>query len=129
MLEEGGGDHRHERMTVKAGPRSSLEVVEAEFLFQLLMGLLADPSRLDRGRQGAQVHPSGQVGKIVLLLPRSPVLADKPGLVAWKMLLALVPYPLRRPVGDADADRSKAGLKLSFGPGAPAHLSPSGLVQ
>ena len=58
MLEQGAGDHCHERMTMKAGPRSSLEVVEAEFLFQLLMGLLADPSRLDRGRQGAQVHAS-----------------------------------------------------------------------
>jgi hypothetical protein len=34
---------------VKALPGSSLEVVEAEFLFQLLMGLFADPSRLDRG--------------------------------------------------------------------------------
>ena len=42
MLEEGVGDHCHERMTMKAGPRSSLEVIEAEFLFQLLMGLLAD---------------------------------------------------------------------------------------
>jgi hypothetical protein len=41
MLEEGVSDHRHERMTVKALPRSSLEVVEAEFLFQLLIGLLA----------------------------------------------------------------------------------------
>ena len=42
MLEEGVGDHSHERMTVKAWPRSSLEVIEAEFFFQLLMGLLAD---------------------------------------------------------------------------------------
>ena len=58
MLEEGVGDHCHERMTMKAGPRSSLEVVETEFLFQLPMGLLADPSRLDRGRQGAQIHLS-----------------------------------------------------------------------
>ena len=49
MLEEGVGDHGHERMTVKALPGSSFEVVEAEFFFQLLMGLLADPSRLDGG--------------------------------------------------------------------------------
>ena len=49
MLEEGVSDHRHERVTMKALPGSSLEVVEAEFLFQLLMGLFADPSRLDRG--------------------------------------------------------------------------------
>jgi len=46
MLEEGVGDQCHERMTMKADPRSSLEVIEAEFLFQLLKGLLADPSRL-----------------------------------------------------------------------------------
>ncbi len=37
MLEEGISDHRHERVTMKALPGSSLEVVEAEFLFQLLM--------------------------------------------------------------------------------------------
>ena len=67
MLEEGVSDHRHERMTVKALPGASLEVVEAEFLFQLLMGLLADPARLDGGSQGAQVHPGGQVGEIVFL--------------------------------------------------------------
>ena len=49
MLKEGVSDHRHERVTMKALPRSPLEVVETEFLFQLLMGLFADPSRLDRG--------------------------------------------------------------------------------
>ena len=52
MLEEGISDHCHESMTVKTLPGSSLEVVEAEFLFQLLMRLLADPSRLDGGGQG-----------------------------------------------------------------------------
>ena len=62
MLEEGVSDHRHESVTVKAFPGSSLEVVEAQFFFQLLMGLLADPSRLDRGSQAAQVRPGGQVG-------------------------------------------------------------------
>ena len=49
MLEEGVSDHRHERMTMKTVPGPSLEVVETEFLFQLLMGLLADPSGLDCG--------------------------------------------------------------------------------
>ena len=57
MLEERVGDHGHERMTVKALPGPSLEVVEAEFLLQLLMGLLANPSCLDGGGQTAQVHP------------------------------------------------------------------------
>jgi hypothetical protein len=49
MLEEGVSDHRHERVTMKALPGSSFEVVEAKFHIRLLMGLFADPSRLDRG--------------------------------------------------------------------------------
>ena len=40
MLEEGVSDHRHERVTMKTLPGPPFEVVEAEFLFQLLMGLL-----------------------------------------------------------------------------------------
>jgi hypothetical protein len=30
-------------------PGSAFEVIEAEFFLELLVGLLADPSRLDRG--------------------------------------------------------------------------------
>jgi hypothetical protein len=40
MLEERVGDHGHERMTMESLPGSSLEVIETEFLFQLLMRLL-----------------------------------------------------------------------------------------
>ena len=43
MLEERVSNHRHQRMTMKAVPRPSLEVVEPEFLLELLMGLLANP--------------------------------------------------------------------------------------
>ena len=50
MLEEGIGDHRHERVAVKALPGPALEVIEAEFLFQLLVSLLANPPRLYGGR-------------------------------------------------------------------------------
>ena len=59
ILEEGVGDHRHERVTMKALPGAALEVIKAEFFFQLLVGLLADPPRLDGGSQGAQVSPGG----------------------------------------------------------------------
>ena len=55
MLEEGVSDHGHQCVTVQALPGSSLEVIKSEFFFQLLMGLLANPSRLDRGSQRAQV--------------------------------------------------------------------------
>ncbi len=129
MLEEGVGDHGHERMTVKALPGTSLEVVEAEFFFQLLMGLLADPSRLDGGGQAAQVCPRGQVGKIIFLLSRHPVLADKPGLVARHVLLTHVPDPLRRPVGSTHTDRGKAGFQPALGPVSPAHSLPLGISQ
>jgi hypothetical protein len=54
-------------MTVKALPGSSLEVIETEFFFQLLVSLLANPSRLDNSRQGAQVSLRRQVGEIVFL--------------------------------------------------------------
>ena len=43
MLQKGEGEHRHECMAVKALPGSPFEVVEPKFLFQLLMGLLANP--------------------------------------------------------------------------------------
>ena len=46
MLEECVSDHGHERMSMEALPGSSFEVIEPEFLFQLLMGLFANPSRL-----------------------------------------------------------------------------------
>jgi hypothetical protein len=49
VLEEGAGDHGHQCVTMKTLPGSSLEVINSEFLFQLLMGLFADPPRLDRG--------------------------------------------------------------------------------
>ena len=81
MLEEGVSDHRHERMTVKALPGPSLEVVKTEFFFHLLVSLLADPTRLDGGCQGAQVGLRRQVGEIIFLLSRHPVFADEPSLV------------------------------------------------
>jgi len=48
MLEEGVSDHGHERMTMQAQPGSTLEVIEAEFFFQLLMSLLAVAAKVRR---------------------------------------------------------------------------------
>jgi hypothetical protein len=39
VLEEGIGDHGHQRMAVKALQGTPLEVIETEFLFHLLMRL------------------------------------------------------------------------------------------
>ena len=56
VLQEGVSNHRHKSVTVKTVPGPSLEVIETEFLFQLLMRLLADPSRLDGCSQPPQVY-------------------------------------------------------------------------
>ncbi len=48
-LKEGVGNHCHLGVSVQADPRSTLEVVEAEFFLELLMRLLTDPSGFDRG--------------------------------------------------------------------------------
>ena len=53
MLEEGISNHCHEGVTVKALPRSPLEVIETEFFLQLLMRLFANPAGLDRSCQEA----------------------------------------------------------------------------
>ena len=68
VLQEGEGEHRHERMAVETLPGSPFEVIEAKFLFQLLMGLLANPSCLDGGGQGAQIGRRRQIGEVVFLL-------------------------------------------------------------
>ena len=68
VLKEGESDHRHEGVAAKSLPGSPFEVIEAEFLFQLLMGLLANPSCLDGGGQGAQIGRRRQIGEVVFLL-------------------------------------------------------------
>src|SRR3990172_4548643 len=129
ILEESIGNHRHECMTMQALPGSALEVIETQFLFQLLVSLLANPTRLDGGRQGAQLSLRRQVGEIVFLLSRHSVFADETSLVAGQMLLALVPDPLPWSVGDPHPDRSKTSLELSFRADAPTDRAPFGLGQ
>jgi hypothetical protein len=62
MLEEGVGDHGHQRVAMKTSPRAALEVVEAEFFLELLGSLLADPARLDRRGQCLEIDVGRQVG-------------------------------------------------------------------
>src|SRR6516225_2948477 len=129
MLEECVSHQAHERVAMKTLPRSSLVVIETQLFLQLLMGLLTDPSGLDRGSQAAQVHLRWQVGDVVLFLSRRTVLADEPSLVARKTLPILAAYPLHRPVGDAHADRGKPGFQPALRAVAPTHSSPFDLGE
>ena len=114
---------------MKTAPRSPLEMVEAEFLLQLLMRLFADPPGFDGGGQGAHVGLGGQIGEIVFLLAGCPQLADKPGCLARQMLLALVADALGRSVGYAHTESGEAGLQRALSSLAPAHLLPFGFGQ
>jgi len=109
----------------RIGPRS----VETEFFFQLLMSLLANPSRLDGGRQCAQVGLPRPIGEIVFSLSRRTVFADEPSLLPGEMLLPLVPDPLRWSVGDPHADHSKTSLELSLRAATPTNSVPFGMGQ
>ena len=85
-------------------PGSTLEVIEAQFLFHLLMRMFASPSGSEDRRQTEQLCFGCQVGEIILRLAAGAALSDQPDFFARKMLLPLVADPLRRPVGHAHAD-------------------------
>lgn len=46
LLERGKADEGHQGVAVQAAPRTTLEVVEPEFFFELLVHLLARPAGL-----------------------------------------------------------------------------------
>ena len=82
VLQKGEGDAGHERVSAQPRPRAALEVAEAQLLFELLVRLLADPARLDRGGEGAQRRPGRQVAQVELALAGGSPLADEPGFLA-----------------------------------------------
>jgi len=114
---------------MQARPGSALEVIETEFFFQLLVSLLANPSRLDDSRERAQISRRRQIGEMVFPLSRHSVFADEPSLLTGQMLLTLVPDPLRRSVGNPHASSSKTSLELAFRASAPTDGVPLGVGQ
>ena len=123
-LQVGVRDHRHERVAVQAMPGSAFEVIEAEFFLKLLVGLLAHPSRLDRGGKRREVGVGRQVGKIVFALARGATLADEPDLLARHVLHAPLMDALWRTIGDPHAHGGEGGRQTPFGAFTPADASP-----
>ena len=80
-------------------PGSAFEVIETEFLLELLMSLLAHPSGLDGGDQRLDGRISRQVGHVVLLLAARSSFPDQPDLVAWHALNAIVSHPVLMAIG------------------------------
>lgn len=60
-MQEGVGDHCHQGVSVKADPGPALEVVEAQFLLELLMRLFTNPSGLDGSGERLEAGVGWQV--------------------------------------------------------------------
>ena len=127
-LQEGVCDHGHERVAMEAMPGAAFEVIEAQFfLGKLLMRLLADPSRLDRGGERLEVGLCRQAGwkdSICRARPRRgarrPARPPRPASAAspsswmrWGVT-----------IGDPHAHGGEGGRQGTFGSFAPADASP-----
>ena len=88
-------------------------MVEAEFFFQLLMRLLADPSGFDRGGELLETGIGRKVGHIVFSLAGRPPFADEPDFVARHALRAIIKHAMLMTVRNADA----AGREKTCQPG------------
>ncbi len=119
MLEIGKGDHREQRVMMQAQPAAALKVIEPQFLLQLLMDLLADPTRFDRPGQRQERGPRRMIGQVVFLLARGAPFADEPGRVPGEV----PPAGHARPIGDAHSHGREFGDEQPFGPAPPRHFA------
>jgi hypothetical protein len=78
VLEVGTSDACHERVSMQASPGPPFEVIEAEFLLELLMRLLADPASLDGCRQPSQRRARREIAEIVFALAVAAPFTDQP---------------------------------------------------
>jgi len=121
VLQVGTGDARHQRVSMQPGPGPSLEVIAAEVFLELLVGLLADPARLDRAGQGAARRLGRKRrtnrGALPAHLPRIETLVDVDSTVyhAARVLPCVEAVPHGRPAREmrpSEAARNHAKLGL-----------------
>ncbi|HEY6520738.1 MAG TPA: hypothetical protein VIZ19_15375 [Roseiarcus sp.] len=105
-------------------PGPSFEVIEAEFLLELLMRLFANPSRFDCRGERPETRVGGWIGEIALALAGGAPLADEPSLFAWHVLRALVVDAVLRTIGDPYANGGEGGRQRSLGSLAPTDAPP-----
>ena len=124
-LQEQVGDQAEQRVPVQADPGAALEVVEAEFLFKLLVRLLAHPARLDRRGQPLQGGAGRQIGQVTLALAQSAALSDQPSLLAGHMLGATSMQAHRHSIRHAHAPGREGGLERTLGALPPCQRPPA----
>ncbi len=111
-------------MAVEASPGSALEVVQAEFLFELLMGLLADPARLDGASQSSDRGVGRQVREIVFSFAIRAILTHQPGFLSRHVLGTGRTDSLGRAISNAYPHGGKAGCQTPLCSLAPTELPP-----
>ena len=74
VLQVGEGHAGHQRVPVQTGPGPTLEMAEAQLLFELLVSLLAHPACLDRGGK-VDVGAEALVGFVVAGSDRAKLLS------------------------------------------------------
>ncbi len=109
---------------MQARPGSTFEVIEAEFLLELLMSLFANPSGFDRGGERFEARVGWQVGHIVFLFARRSAFADKPDLFARHALHAMVAHAVLVAIGDTNATRREETRHPAFRAPPPTDLLP-----
>jgi len=128
-LEKGVSDHRHQGMSMQASPRSAFEMIEAEFLLELLMSLFANPSGFDRGGERFEARIGWQVGHIVFLFARRSAFADEPNLLARHTLHAMIAHSVLVAIGDTNATRREETRQPAFRAPPPTDLLPCRVGQ
>jgi hypothetical protein len=115
VLEEGERELAQQRVVVQPAPGAALELVEPELLFRLPVRPLADPARLDQGRQDLERRIGRLVRQVVLPPARRAALADQPSLAAGQ-----VPGSChRRAVGHPHAHGREGGPQRPLGAAPP----------
>lgn len=109
---------------MQTGPRSTFEVVEAEFLLELLMRLLTDPSGFDRGGKRFEARIGWQVRHIVFLFARRPAFADEPDLVARHALHPIIKHTVLMAVRNAHPAGREEACQTAFRSSPPADFLP-----
>ena len=99
-------------------------MVEAEFLLELLMRLLTDPSGFDRGGEHLEARIGRQVRHIVFLLAGRSAFADEPDLVARHALHSVIEHAVLMAIRHADTAGREETCQPAFRAPPPANLSP-----
>src|SRR6266536_3986581 len=113
VLEVGERDAGHERVSVQAGPGPSLEIVEAEFLLELLMRLLADPACLDRRSQASECGANREIAEIVFALSAAAPFPDEPDFLARQVAVARAAWSIGHPHAHSREARGERALGTS----------------